>query len=138
MTYRFGFTGTRHGMTEPQKSAMRQFLRGGLGELHHGDCIGADSQAHDIADECGYAIIIHPPKDYKLRAWRKVLLHMMRPENSHFARNRCIVDETVALIATPFDAEEQPKGGTWYTIRYARKRNKTVVLILSDGTIRQN
>jgi len=137
MTYRFGFTGTRHGMTPAQKLALRGYLTGGTGELHHGDCVGADSEAHDIADECGYAIIIHPPKDYSKRAWREVPKHMIRLENTYFARNRNIVDETVSLIATPFEADGQAKGGTWYTVGYARKMGKVVVLIRPDGTIDQ-
>jgi hypothetical protein len=49
----FGFTGTRQGMTAEQKSVLRNLLGGGAGEFHHGDCIGADSEGHDIADECG-------------------------------------------------------------------------------------
>jgi hypothetical protein len=138
MNYNFGFTGTRHGMTEAQKSAMCSYLAGSSGDFHHGDCIGADSEAHDIAEECGYAPIIHPPVDPSHRAWRKVPNHMMRMEKTHLARNRNIVDETTALIAAPHEPTEQSKGGTWYTIRYARKRNKTVVLILPDGSIQQS
>lgn len=137
MSFRFGFTGTRHGMTDAQKSALREFMRGGTGELHHGDCVGADSDAHDIADECGYAVVIHPPTDYKLRAWRSVPLHMMKMEQSHFARNRAIVNDTISLIATPFEAEPQSRGGTWYTINFARRMGKVVVLIRPDGTIDQ-
>jgi len=38
--YRFGFTGTQHGMTDAQKIALRGFLDGGTGEFHHGDCVG--------------------------------------------------------------------------------------------------
>lgn len=137
MDHRFGFTGTRDGMTDAQKTSLREFLRGGAGELHHGDCVGADSEAHDIADECGYSIRIHPPLDPKLRAWRKVPTHMMFPEQSHFARNRTIVQNTIALIATPKEMVGQARGGTWYTVGYARKLGKTVVLILPDGTINQ-
>src|ERR1700730_19108648 len=74
----FGFTGTRQGMTAEQKSALRNFLDGGVGEFHHGDCIGADSEAHDIADECGYGIILHPPTNYSERAWREVPRHRRR------------------------------------------------------------
>ena len=58
--YRFGFTGTQHGMTDAQKATLRDFLAAGSGEFHHGDCIGADSEAHDIADECGYSIVSAP------------------------------------------------------------------------------
>lgn len=137
MDYRFGFTGTRHGMTPAQRVSLQRYLAGSSGEFHHGDCVGADSEAHDIADGCGYGIIIHPPSDYAHRAWRDVPKHMMRDEKTHFARNRDIVDDTLALIATPFDVEEQSKGGTWYTIRYAKKRGRTVILIRPDGSIEQ-
>jgi hypothetical protein len=135
--YCFGFTGTRQGMTEAQKAALRSFLQGGSGELHHGDCIGADAEAHGIAMDCGYLPIIHPPSDYSHRAWCEAPRHLMKTEKTHFARNRDIVDETTCLIATPAQPEEQPRGGTWYTIRYARKRGKPTVLILPDGTIQQ-
>lgn len=136
--YRFGFTGTRRGMTAAQKIALEDYLSEGDGEFHHGDCVGADSEAHDIANSFGYAIVIHPPRDYKLRAWCEVPDHMMRPEDTHFSRNRSIVHDTVALIAAPYEAEEQPRGGTWYTIKYARKMGKTVVLILPTGIINQS
>ena len=60
-------------MTPEQKSALRKLLDGGAGEFHHGDCVGADSEAHDIADECGYGIILHPPTNQSERQnWRLV------------------------------------------------------------------
>jgi predicted Rossmann fold nucleotide-binding protein DprA/Smf involved in DNA uptake len=62
----------------------------------------------------------------------------MKPEDSLLSRNRSIVHSTISLIAAPFEAEEQPKGGTWYTIRYARKVGNVVVLILPNGTIVQS
>lgn len=133
----FGFTGTRHGMTPMQRAALIKFLSGGSGELHHGDCIGADSEAHDIADVCGYSVVLHPPTNYALRAWREVPAHMRRPEKPYTVRNRDIVNETTALIAAPAEADEQPRGGTWQTIRYARKTGKSTVIIFPDGTIKQ-
>jgi hypothetical protein len=135
--YRFGFTGTQHGMTEAQKAALRNFLAGGSGELHHGDCIGADSDAHDIADECGYAVVLHPPTNPAKRAWRAVPDHMMKREKPYLDRNKDIVLDTVSLIAAPAEMEEQQRGGTWSTVRFARKQGKVVVLILPDGTIQQ-
>lgn len=135
--YRFGFSGTQLGMTEKQTAFLRTFLMGGGGEFHHGDCIGADAQAHDIAVECGYCPVLHPPTNYSKRAWKEVPKHLMRPERSYLDRNRDIVDETIALIAAPAEMEEQPRGGTWYTVRYARKLGRSMVLVYPDGTVRQ-
>ena len=130
-----GFTGTRQGMTAEQKSALRNLLDGGAGEFHHGDCIGADSEAHDIADECGYGIILHPPTNSSERAWREVPRHMMRPERPYLDHNKDIVRETASLIAAPAEPEEQLRSGTWSTVRFARKLGKPVFLILPDGTV---
>jgi len=135
--YCFGFTGTQHGMTMPQKVSLRNFLMGGSGEMHHGDCVGADAEAHAIAVDCGYCPVLHPPTNYSKRAWCEVPAHLIRPEKPYLDRNRDIVDSTIALIATPAEYEEQPRGGTWYTVRYARKRGKVVVLIRPDGIIEQ-
>jgi hypothetical protein len=130
-----GFTGTRQGMTEAQKSTLRALLDGGAGEFHHGDCVGADSQAHDIANECGYSIVLHPPTDHSQRAWRKVPLHMERPKKPYLDRNKEIVRETASLIAAPAEPEEQLRSGTWSTVRFARKQRKAVFLILPDGSV---
>lgn len=132
---RVGFTGTQRGMTDAQCGMLRALLRefGGT-EFHHGDCIGADSQAHDIADECGCAIILHPPTNYSKRAWREVPRHMMRPEYPYLTRNRHIVDATEWLIAMPGEFEEQLRSGTWSTVRYARSRRK-VAIIMPDGSV---
>jgi hypothetical protein len=130
-----GFTGARQGMTEAQKSALGDLLDGGAGEFHHGDCIGADSQAHDIADECGYSIILHPPTNSSQRAWREVPKHMERPEKPYLDRNKDIVRETASLIAAPAEPEEQLRSGTWSTVRFARKQGKPVFVILPDGSV---
>jgi hypothetical protein len=133
--YRFGFTGTQHGMTDAQKATLRDFLAAGSGEFHHGDCIGADSEAHDIADECGYSIVLHPPTNPAKRAWRVVPNHMMKREKPYLDRNKDIVLDTIALIAAPAEPIEQPRGGTWSTIRFGLKQGRTVILILPDGEI---
>lgn len=135
--YRFGFTGTQLGMTMPQQVALRNFLMGGSGEFHHGDCIGADAEAHAIAVECGYCPVLHPPTNPSKRAWCEVPAHLMRPERPYLDRNRDIVHATASLIACPADYEEQPRGGTWYTVRFARKIGKSIVLIRPDGIIEQ-
>jgi hypothetical protein len=108
--YRFGFTGTQHGMTDAQKATLRDFLAAGSGEFHHGDCIGADSEAHDIADECGYSIVLHPPTNPAKRAWRVVPNHMMKREKPYVDRNKDIVLDTIALIAAPAEPIEHGAG----------------------------
>ncbi len=54
-----GFTGTRKGMTEFQKTEVRrlltEYMHGRDMEAHHGDCIGADTDFHNICiDMCIY------------------------------------------------------------------------------------
>jgi len=49
-----GFTGTQAGLTPKQKLELRSLLmdyRDDITEFHHGDCIGADADAHEIAAE---------------------------------------------------------------------------------------
>ena len=52
MTTHIGFTGTRHGMTPGQRAAVAQLiaeLASGVGfTAHHGDCVGAGAEFHDL------------------------------------------------------------------------------------------
>ena len=131
---KIGFTGTRKGMSDAQKIALRSILLcGGLTEFHHGDCIGADDQAHDIAVDYGLEPVIHPPENPACRAFRGAL--QIRPEASYNARNRRIVRDSDILIATPAEMVEQLRSGTWSTIRYARKSGRRVIIILPDGCL---
>jgi hypothetical protein len=100
--------------------------------LHHGDCIGADAEAHVIALWQGLIITVHPPSDSSLRAWK--VGDYMREEKNYFARNRDIVNESEALIGLP-RTKIDTGGGTWYTINYAKKQGKPVRIIYPDGSI---
>jgi hypothetical protein len=125
-------------MTGEQASTF--FFRAGIlpvREFHHGDCVGAD---HDAAEviwslyDC--PIICHPPVDETHRAFNQRASDTLPPK-THFARNRDIVDACDILVATPWqDVRPKPKtgGGTWYTIEYAEKRGKHVVIIWPDGS----
>jgi hypothetical protein len=122
---RIGFTGTRQGMTVAQAHALRDILAShGPVTLHHGDCIGADAQAHDIAVELGRAVVIHPPviggRDQ--RAWKTA--PDVREAKPYLKRNKDIVRETELLIATPAEASEQHRSGTWSTSRCRRTRGQ--------------
>ena len=132
---RVGFTGTRNGMTEAQKEAVRRELRG-ADTFHHGDCVGADAEAHRIARVQRIPVVIHPPVDQAHRAFCEDY-DGMHPQKTHFARNRDIVDACDVLIATPWQTREPvpSKGGTWYTVGYARKKQKPIVIVWPDGSI---
>ena len=84
-----GMTGTRDGMTLQQQGVFTQILRDFYSDeieffgqdveqrFHHGDCIGADAEGHDIAKEVGYVIVIHPPEKDEVRA--RCVSENMRP-----------------------------------------------------------
>jgi len=142
-----GFTGTREGMTSEQCSAFYQVISELPEfeiEFHHGDCIGADDNAADIFDDWRHEpgegelrIVCHPPIDATHRAWNKRADETRKPK-THFARNRDIVDESEMLIACPQymgPITKDTKGGTAYTVNYARKQKKRIVIIRPDGSI---
>jgi hypothetical protein len=118
---RIGITGTRHGMSGVQRATLYCLLKSVRmsTELHHGDCLGVDAEAHELANDFGLRTVIHPPADEKLRAW----CHgdIVLPRKPYLERNRDIVDACDVLLAFPFEEKEQDRGGTWYTVRYARE-----------------
>lgn len=132
-----GFTGTSSGMTPQQLATVRRlFMEMRLMHLHHGDCIGADAQAHYLARELGAYITVHPPSNDKLRAFcpggegRKPV--------GYLTRNRHIVAEGIdGLVVAPKDYQ-QPKNlrgqGTWTTLGYARQAGRRVWIVFPDGT----
>lgn len=132
-TMHIGFSGTRNGMNEYQKKLLTEILTrlSAKGDakivLHHGDCIGADEEAHYIAKELGIEIHIHPPKERKYRAFLSGAA--LYPEKSYLTRNHDIVNSTQRLYAAPSQDYEILRSGTWATIRYAYKVGKPVFLI---------
>ena len=132
-----GVTGTREGMTPAQHAAARDvFVHCPFGELrvlHHGDCVGADAQFAELARELGARIVCHPPNNPSMRAFFPS--DEYREPLTYFARNRAIVQACHVLVAAPPTMVHMPRGGTWYTIDYARKVRRSVVLVLPDGTV---
>lgn len=131
-----GFTGTSAGMSAYQRLALLKILeQGDVGEFHHGDCVGADAEAHDIADSMDISIVIHPPTDTRHRAYKTPKGDdwgdmMWLPPKPYLERNHDIVDACDKLIAAPKEDTEQLRSGTWATVRYARKVGKPVVILL--------
>lgn len=132
MIVKIGFSGTRKGMSQNQKDFVRSLLVQMHGEFHHGNCIGSDSEAHDIAEPLGYKICIHDPLD-KGSNWagRRGAIHY--PPAPYHARNKNIVEKTAVLIATPL--EFNGKGGTWNTIGWAKHFKRQFYIVLPNGEV---
>lgn len=134
-----GFTGTQSGMTGAQQREVYLLLLDVLcaTDLHHGDCINADDQADQIAQELDIRRHLHIPTNGTRRA-RCILregLDVTYAPLPYLQRNRAIVDATEALIAAPKEMTETLRSGTWATIRYARRQGKPLFIVWPDGTI---
>lgn len=123
-----GFTGTQQGMTSKQKAIFSEIVLGMAGEFHHGDCIGADKESHDIINLLNhYKTVGHLPDKDDKRAF--CYFDEIRDPKPYLERNKDIVNECDLLIACPKTAEETIRSGTWSTVRYARKVGKSYMVI---------
>ena len=137
-----GFTGTQEGMTQAQASALFTFLAGLWTEgsaFHHGKCVGADAQAHRLADILGFKIVLHPPLSGKKEAKCPIDITCgdeIRERKDYLERNKDIVSETEVLIACPKEEYgEVIRSGTWSTVRAARGLGRQIWIIRPDGEI---
>src|SRR5437868_2223552 len=103
-------TPEQHTMLQEQMiSASR--VGSGNTEFHHGDCIGADLQAHALAFHLGYKIVIHPGDIHEKRAYANNGIYhsnsaIVLGEKDNLARNQDIVDACDVLLATPDQMHE--------------------------------
>ena len=126
-------------MTAKQKATLKQLLD----KLHegqttiwfrHGDCQGSDEQAHGIASRAGYNILIHPPDEERLRAFCEGAFSVLEPK-PYRERNLRIVEKSHILLACPKGlADDEPRSGTWATIRTANNLGVPVRVIMPDGS----
>lgn len=140
-----GVTATRNGLTPQQGRVAALILRGTsahpIRELHHGDCVGGDADLDHIASALGVYRVIHPPDNPALRAYclpedadPYTLGRVLEPL-PYKVRNKRIVHSCWCLLAFPATIREQPYGGTWSTVRYARSRGVPLVLVRPDGFV---
>lgn len=121
-----GFTGTQHGMSLTQKQELARLLVAlKPEEFHHGDCIGADEEAHIIARSLQIAIVIHPPDIEAKRAFCKGAVEWRAPA-PYLVRNRAIVDATFTLVVGPQSDTPKVRSGTWATWRYAKTLKRDI------------
>lgn len=134
---KLGFTGTQRGLTDKQRDALAGWVeafKSQLDEFHHGDCVGADAEAHDIVRLASGSvrIVLHPPTVDAKRAFRAANIY--REAKPYLTRNKDIVRETDGIIACPADMTEQLRSGTWSTIRFAMRSGKPVRVFYPDGS----
>lgn len=131
------FTGTRKGMNETQMSLFAGILEQlGVTEFYHGDCIGADENAHDLVVASGADIEIkkRPCNIESQRAFTKEGTCIAEPE-APLDRNKKLVDDSETLVAIPGEQFEELRSGTWATIRYAKRNQVPVIIIWPNGHI---
>lgn len=133
-----GMTGTREGMTKLQSENFKSFITSmdlhtssAVTTLHHGDCIGADTDAHNIATKHELETEIHPPIKDDVRAYNEGT--RSHEPKGYFERNRDIVNSSDWMFGFPVTDFETPKGGTWYTINYAKKTKTPLTIIFPNG-----
>jgi hypothetical protein len=128
-------TGTRDGMKADQLIALDKLLAElKVKRINHGDCVGVDAEAHGLAKVQGIKTYVYPPLKDEFRARCQEPSFRALP-NSYFARNREMVQDCDVVIAIPKLMQEMPKGGTWYTVRHARKLKVPTWIIWPNGEI---
>lgn len=129
-----GITGSRDGLTRDQHRQLVLYLRAHpeIEEVHHGDCVGVDAQAHVcVRTYLPHAnIIIHPPSNPSQRAFCKG--DTCLPHKPYLRRNEDIVRACHVLLAFP---GTKTRGGTQYTITTARKM-KVKTQVFSPTSLR--
>lgn len=143
---RVGFTGTQRGITQRQGAGIIQVIQEiirlhpadlGLGEAHHGDCVGADEEFHTIVrwmpETKLWKIAIHPPENASKRAWCQG--DHVFPEKPYLVRNEDIVRSVSYVIGAPGESMEVLRSGTWSTIRKARKLKRNLFIVYPSGEI---
>ena len=135
MTIKIGVTATQKGATEAQLATFERLLRSNLrpAELHHGDCIGGDEQAHNLAFPLGIRTVAHPPTNGKARAY--CLADYSLKPRPYLDRNKDIVNAVDVLLAMPRLDQEERRSGTWSTVRYARQVKKPIGIIWPNGNV---
>ena len=127
-----GFTGTQAGMTDMQRRELRAYVEELCNkfravEFHHGDCVGADEEAHYLLLNLVSRMVVHPGPE----TWKRAHCRggECRQSKGFRERNQDIVDTCHVLIAAPRSLKEELRSGTWMTVRMARRAKKPIVIL---------
>lgn len=130
---RIGVTGHREQMTVAEHAKLVEWFLVADAEcwaehdarpiLHHGDCLGVDAAAHEIAAGLEWDIIVHPPTDSRYRAYCTAGRTTILDPKPYLQRNTDIADSVDRLFACPSSKVAVLRSGTWSTIRRAERRH---------------
>lgn len=134
-----GFTGTKLGMTPPQRAEVQRILESarkrGAVEFVFGLCVGADEEAALDAAALGYRLRGFPA--FELGDPNRSLLTVafLHPVAAPLDRNGSIVEFSKEIVAAPHGYREVQRSGTWATIRRARRLGRPVSIVAPDGSL---
>jgi len=138
----WGFTGTRHNLTDAQLGWLYTELEDNRpAVVHHGACTGADAAVHQACIDLEIPMHVWPPINPTWLAVQCITLHplvMIHPAMPYLPRDREIVHAATVLKALP-KQHEQPDpmhwGGTWYTVDFAQRTCKPVDICYPNGRV---
>lgn len=140
-----GFSGTRYGMTLEQRRAVYKVFRWYRDNrnaitVHHGSCVGADAEAHDIARMLGLAVSLHPRVSEDCSSCLRAECAMREGERvwrpaSYAVRSQTIAACTGVLVAAPHG--ERSSRGTNHAISCAVRLGRPVVVVSGDGRLQR-
>lgn len=125
------YTGTRAGMTIPQETGVERvidIIKPTKGV--HGGAVGGDEEYHQICKRKNIPIEVYPCPVRDID-WPGAVRHPAKPP---LKRNDTMIKIGHFLIAAPVTSKETQRGGTWYTIRRARKQKLPHVVVNPDGS----
>lgn len=147
--YEIAVTGTQEGMTRGQEWTLiglwlplaQNPLDHLVVKLHHGDCVGVDSEANEIARELGFKTEAWPyereDRINKKRAFSQVDVCNL-PTADPMERNyKIALAGKDGLYALPKEMDEVVRSGTWSTVRRARKLERKIWIIRPDGSVKE-
>jgi hypothetical protein len=138
-----GITASQSGLTSFQREELKKLIElYKPNELCHGDCIGGDSEANQLAIESGirnyslFPSVLTKKRAYcftgvsiPLPIWEwmthtDTIRFRLAAPKPPLERNEDIVNYCDKLIACPKESRHTVRSGTWHSIRLAWKRQK--------------
>lgn len=132
-----GFSGTQKGISSSQSFRLSLVLGmfPTIPTFHCGGCVGADTQAAQIAKSYGMEVHVYPASDVNPGKVSKVcadlasVCHKAKPA---LVRNKDIVTAVDFMIFTPLNETPVKRSGTWSTIRFTSRMNMPHAIVLDD------